>query len=374
MAGLYIHIPFCESRCAYCDFFSTTQKESIPSYIYALETEIVQKKEWLKGETIDTIYFGGGTPSTLERKYLMLLLDQIKRCFTLNPYAEITIEVNPDDISKKYVQTLFDLKFNRVSIGIQSLNNDILKLIGRRHSSKQAINAVRNFLEVGFKNISIDLIYGIPGQTTESFIDDIYRVLSLDVTHISTYHLSYKKDTKMARLKKQGKITPISENSSRTMYDTLCRIMRESGFVHYEISSFCKPGMVSKHNSNYWNGTNYLGVGAGAHSYNGEKRCWNISNLDLYIEGIIEGKRVTQEESLSCKDRMNEMLMLSLRTLKGLDMDLFVSKFGDKSGKSIMINAEKYINAGSLLIDKGVLKFTEQDLFVSDNIISDLFF
>lgn len=374
MAGLYIHFPFCNSRCAYCDFFSTVNKELIPDYINTVRFEMVQRKEWLEEETVNTIYFGGGTPSLMKREYLLSLFDQIESSFTIDPNAEVTIEVNPDDINTEYAQVLSNLPFNRVSIGIQSMDDNLLKLIDRRHNSEQAINAIKLCSKAKFKNISVDLIYGLPGQTIEGFQEDINTVLALNVNHLSAYHLSYEKGTKLTRLKERGMITPIDENCSEKMYNILCRTMRQSGFIHYEISNFCQLGMESKHNSGYWQGANYLGLGAGAHSYNQRERCWNISDLDVYMKRVKKEIPAIKKEVLSGKNRINEMLMLSLRTLRGLDMGLFISRFGQEVGRAIMIKAERHIGTGSLIHDGESLRFTEKSLFISDNIISDLFF
>lgn len=313
MAGLYVHIPFCKKRCLYCDFFSTTMLERREEYVQALLKEIEQRKDEA-GDPIRTIYIGGGTPSTLEAREIQRILDTIGT----RDAEEITMELNPGDATPAYMQAIRTAGINRLSIGIQSFKDNLLSFIGRRHTAQQAIDAVRMAQEAGFDNLSIDLIYALPTQTMNQWEEDIETALSLHIQHISTYGLMYEEGTALTRQLEAGQIEPIDEETENAMYDTLCERLTKAGFVHYEVSNFALPGREAKHNSNYWNGTQYIGIGAGAHSYIGRTRSWNPDDLDTYIRGIKEGSLQREHETLTDKDLYNERMMLGLRTHKGV--------------------------------------------------------
>ena len=317
MAGLYLHIPFCKKRCLYCDFFSTTLLERRAGYVEAMLKEI-QARRNEAGEPIRTIYFGGGTPSTLAIQDIQRLIETIG----IDEAEEITMELNPGDATPEYLQALRAIGINRLSIGIQSFQDELLQLIGRRHNAEQAIEAVKMAQEAGFDNLSIDLMYALPTQTMEMWQADIETALRLNIQHISCYGLMYEEGTALTRLRDQGKLTPVDEDTENAMYDRLCEHLKAAGFVHYEVSNFALPGCEAKHNSRYWDGTPYIGIGAGAHSYIGRVRSWNPDDLEAYIRGIRDGKLERESETLTEKDLYNERVMLGLRTCRGIEADL----------------------------------------------------
>ena len=315
MAGLYVHIPFCKKRCLYCDFFSTTLLARREAYVAALLKEIMQRKDEA-GEPIRTIYIGGGTPSTLDITAIRRILDTIG----FDDAEEITMELNPGDATEEYMRGLKDIGVNRLSMGVQSFQDELLQLIGRRHNAQQAIEAVRMAQKAGFDNLSIDLIYALPGQTMEQWKADIEKALRLGIQHISTYGLMYEEGTALTKMRDRGEIQETDEETENAMYDYLCERLKEAGFVHYEVSNFALPGYEAKHNSSYWDGTPYVGVGAGAHSYIRNIRSWNPNDLEAYIRGIEEGTLVRESETLTEKDLYNERIMLGLRTNKGIPL------------------------------------------------------
>ena len=332
--GIYVHIPFCKRRCLYCDFFSTTLLERQEEYIQTLLNEIAQRKNEAN-EPIRTIYLGGGTPSTLKAEDIARILQAIGTAEA----EEITMELNPGDATPNYLRAIRTAGINRLSIGIQSFKDNLLSLIGRRHSSQQAIDAVRMAQKAGFDNLSIDLIYALPTQTMEQWIEDIETALTLNVQHISTYGLMYEEGTEMTRRLEAGEIETVDEDTENEMYDTLCERLQQAGFVHYEVSNFALPGYEAKHNSSYWNHTPYIGVGAGAHSYLPPMRSWNPSDLDAYIRGVQNRTLVRESETLSEKDLYNERIMLGLRTSHGIVgpfSDQFRSNLGPLSGLKLL--------------------------------------
>ena len=326
MAGLYIHIPFCKTRCRYCDLFSTTQLNHIDAYVNKLIEEIHIQKNGMN-EAIKTIYIGGGTPSLL----LPTHIERILRAIGIEHMDEITIEINPGDANKTYLQAIYQVGIQRLSIGIQSFQDKLLKIIGRRHNAQQAIQTIHSAQEVGFKNISIDLIYALPKQTMEQWKADIEIALQLGIQHISSYGLMYEEGTPLTHLLEQGAIEPIDEDTENEMYDYLCCRLKQAGLEHYEVSNFALPGYKAIHNSNYWNGTPYIGVGAGAHSYysysvdnNTQKyiRCANPDDLDAYMAYYLQqDNTISQKETLTPVDLFNEYIMLGLRTNQGISLD-----------------------------------------------------
>lgn len=373
MAGIYIHIPFCSSRCIYCGFFSTTNLNQRERYTAALCQELKMRCKELQEEKITTIYFGGGTPSLLSPQQLKLIFNTIEDYFNVSEVQEITLECNPDDISHTFLSNLKELPINRISMGIQSFNDETLHFLKRRHNSIQAINAVKNCKDAGYNNISIDLIYGIPGQNSQDFKSDIETAVSLDVTHISSYHLSYEEETPIWQMLINKKIDSIDEEESVQMYNILCDTLKENDFNHYEISNFAKNGFESKHNSSYWNGVPYLGVGAGAHSFDGDTRRWNPDNLNEYIEGIELGHTVYEEEHLTLADKHNEAIMLGLRKQEGISLSNFKNRFGEELYNLLLSNTETQIKSGTLIKERDRIHFSEHGLFISDNIVSSLF-
>ena len=316
MAGLYVHIPFCKRRCRYCDFFSTTLLERREEYVQAVLKEIEERRDEA-GEPIRTIYIGGGTPSMLTAEQIHRILQTIGT----DGKDEITMEANPGDLTAEYLQAIREAGIQRLSIGIQSFNDELLELLGRRHNATQAIEAVRMAQVEGFDNISIDLMYALPTQTMELWEADIEQAMQLGVQHISSYGLMYEEGTPLTAMRDDNRLTPIDEDTENAMYDLLCERLKQAGFVHYEVSNFALPGYEAKHNSSYWNGTPYIGVGAGAHSYTANTRSWNPDNLEAYIHGIMAHDLQRESEQLTETDLYNEYIMLGLRTCQGIAID-----------------------------------------------------
>lgn len=373
MSCIYIHIPFCKTRCIYCDFFSTTQLELREQYIEAVCKEIEMTNKYLDGDTIHSIYFGGGTPSQLDTTQIGRILNTVQAHHSIVQNCETTIELNPDDVTSEYVESLRSLPVNRVSLGIQTFNDNTLRFIHRRHTSQQAIDAVRRLQNHGFSNISIDLMFGFPGETLEDWQNDIEHALQLGIQHISAYSLMYEEGTELYRLLSSQQIHEIDEELSRNMYQTLMERLADAGFEHYEISNFAKPGYYSRHNSSYWNDTKYLGIGAGAHSYNGIIRQSNISNIKAYIDGIHEGMPKCDTEMLTRNQQYNETVMTRLRTSQGLNTDIIKERFGTDYYNHLMTAATPYYNIGLLKIDEGNLSLTPKGIYISNDIIASLF-
>ena len=373
MSCIYIHIPFCKTRCIYCDFFSTTQLELREQYVEAVCKEIEMTNKYLDGDTIHSIYFGGGTPSQLDTTQIGRILNTVQAHHSIVQNCETTIELNPDDVTSKYVESLSSLPVNRVSLGIQTFNDNTLRFIHRRHTSQQAIDAVRRLQNHGFSNISIDLMFGFPGETLEDWQNDIEHALQLGIQHISAYSLMYEEGTELYRLLSSQQIHEIDEELSRNMYQTLMERLADAGFEHYEISNFAKPGYYSRHNSSYWNDTKYLGIGAGAHSYNGIIRQSNISNIKAYIDGIHEGMPKCDTEMLTRDQQYNETVMTRLRTSQGLNTDIIKERFGTDYYNHLMTAATPYYNIGLLKIDEGNLSLTPKGIYISNDIIASLF-
>ena len=373
MAGIYIHIPFCKQRCLYCAFYSSTLHSKQQEYCDALCREIIMRRNYIIG-IIDTVYFGGGTPSTLTREQLQKILGTIKEHYRLSPSAEITIEANPDDLTPEYLATLRSLSFNRLSMGIQSFDDAQLKAIGRRHTAERARQAVKDARTAGFENISIDLMFALPSSTSAQWQESIQQAISLRPTHISAYNLTYEEETPLYRALQQGKIEAVDEEENLKQFEILIEQLAAAGYRHYEISNFALPGYESRHNSSYWHDIPYLGCGAAAHSYNGESRSWNISDIKTYIEGINNGAPFSEVEQLTTAEQYNDAILTRLRTADGVPSDWMRKKFGDKLTDYMLRNAAPHIAAGRLKEDNGILSLTREGLFVSDAIIRDLIY
>jgi oxygen-independent coproporphyrinogen-3 oxidase len=374
LAGIYVHIPFCKIRCAYCDFYSNTDLSYKDELVKCLCKELAQEKNYIEKEKIETIYFGGGTPSLLDEKDFRLVFDTIEKLFDISSVQEITLEANPDDLSVNYIDLLRRLPFNRISIGIQSLIDKELQLINRRHSAQQAIDAVAACRAAGFENISVDLIYGYPSQTISEFIFSVEKMLDMDVTHISAYNLTYEEGTVLHQKLQRKEICAIDEETSIEMYKILVNKLETNGFHQYEISNFARNGYESKHNSSYWQGKKYLGVGPSAHSYNGSTRKWNVASLKDYIQKVNMGATVYELEMLSDNDLYNEFIITGLRTRKGVLLPTLQEKFGSKMLDYCLANADKYLVNKCLYIDGDYLKFTMDGFILSNGIMSDLLF
>lgn len=372
MAGLYIHVPFCAKRCLYCDFFSNTEMKYKEPYINALIKEMELRKGYIGNEALETIYFGGGTPSQLDEKDFGKIFEAIYRHFDVTEQMEITLEANPDDMKREYVSLLRNYPFNRVSMGVQSFHPEDLRFLNRRHDREQAIKAVELCKEYGITNISIDLIYGLPNQTQQAWEENLRQAIRLDVPHLSAYHLIYEEGTALYKLMEAGKVPPINEELSVSFFSTLIDRLAEAGYLHYEISNFARPGFFSKHNSSYWTGKKYLGLGPSAHSYNGIDREWNPSSLPIYIEGIENGHPTIESEDLDLCTRYNDFIITGLRTMWGVSFADIQTKFGRKLLSYCQKQAQPHINQGLLLQTGDKLILSKSGIFVSDGIMSDL--
>lgn len=367
MAGIYVHIPFCKSRCIYCGFFSTTTLQKRGQYVDALCDELQRRKSFLHGEPIETIYFGGGTPSLLAVAYVEKVLRHIYNIYNVHENAEITLEGNPDDLSPNHLKALYSIGINRLSIGVQTFSDARLKLLNRRHTAIQAIQAIENAQQAGFSNISIDLMFGFPTQTLPEWEQDVQQALSLGVQHLSAYSLMYEEGTRLEQMLDTGEIEEIDEEASLRMYEHLIDATTQAGFKHYEISNFALPRMQSRHNSNYWHSVPYLGVGAGAHSYDGHDRCFNLDSLDDYFAGS-----TPVFEHLTEAERYDEFVFTGLRTSSGINLSELEKRFGSTYKDYCLANASKHISTGCLIHADGIIKLSRKGLFISNDVMSDL--
>lgn len=374
MAGVYIHIPFCKTRCSYCDFYTQTNSAQKEAYIEALCKELVLRKNYLHKTTINTIYFGGGTPSQLSKADFDKIFDILSSFFVLNGDSEITLEANPDDLTDEYIKMLRSLPFNRMSVGIQSFDDTELKFLDRRHSSEKAKSAIKKSQDAGFNNLSIDLMYGLPAQTLSVWEKNLKEAIALNIQHISSYHLIYEEGTKMYRLVEQGNILPAGEDLSTDMFSLMNTYLKEHGFLHYEISNFAKDGFISRHNSSYWTGEEYLGVGASAHSYDGNSRCWNIASISKYIDQINNGTFQPEVELLTDATRYNDYVLTRMRTMWGADIHDIERLFGQRMLNYFEENIKKHLANGDVKRQEGKLIISEKGLFISDGIMSDLMY
>lgn len=372
MAGIYIHVPFCKTRCIYCDFYTRTDMSSKHNYVSAICREIELRKEYIGDENIETIYFGGGTPSQLAKDDFEQIFASICRNFKVSEDAEITMEANPDDLSDRYLQMIREFPFNRLSIGIQSFNDNELLFLKRRHSSQKAKDAVKSAKSGGFDNISIDLMYGLPKQTLDIWNRNLDEALALDIQHISSYHLIYEQGTRLYRLFRLGDVKPVDEDLSVEMFSTMIDRLSSSGFEHYEISNFAKDKLYSRHNSSYWLGVKYLGLGPAAHSFDGQNRAWNIPSISKYAEGISSEKLPLEIEYLDENTRYNDFILTGMRTMWGVDLKKLEKLFGNQKKEYCLKNVRKYMNQGFVIQSDDKLKLTRKGIFISDGIMSDL--
>ncbi len=372
MAGIYIHIPFCKTLCSYCDFYHVVSRSDNQAFIDALVKESAIRREYIGNEVISTVYIGGGTPSLLSVKEIQSILDNIRKLYSVEENCEMTMEMNPDDIGKDYLNDLKYSDINRISLGIQSWRDSDLKLLNRRHNVAQAVYALEETIKTGFKNVTIDLIYGIPGLTSQDWSSNLDFSFSFDIKHLSAYHLTIEPGTVFGKMKEKGLLSEIEEEESNTQFHILIDKAESAGFVHYEISNFGKPGFFSMHNSNYWKQVNYLGLGPSAHSFNGYSRQWNVRDVKKYIKAVNSGSLLFEREELDKRTRFNEYIMTSLRTMWGIDLD-YVERTFDKEGYDYIVNlAGKFIDYGLMKPDKKTLILTNQGKMISDNVISEL--
>ncbi|MDR0694502.1 MAG: radical SAM family heme chaperone HemW [Prevotellaceae bacterium] len=371
---LYIHIPFCKRLCAYCDFHSSMSLERKEQMVHALLCEMEERKNYLPAPLFPaTLYFGGGTPSTLSPAELHGLIEKARLLFTPPAFSEITVEINPDDSTPEYIAQLRDMGVNRLSIGVQSFQERLLKLLQRRHSAQQAIDCVKTAQSAGFKNITIDLMYGLPQQTPEEWRQDIAQALSLHVPHISAYHLSIEPKTLFGKQYAKGTLSLPEEATGVQQFLYLHDTLEDAGYVHYEISNFARDGFRAEHNSGYWKGFPYLGVGPSAHSYNGQSRQWNMANNRRYIEAIENRQPAFEIELLTTGMRFNEYLLTSLRTAEGADLQYMEKTFGKPFLQHCLQQAQQHLSAGVLVRTGNQLQIPPRRFLLADAIIRDLF-
>jgi len=373
MAGIYIHIPFCKQACHYCDFHFSTSLKYKHELIEALVKEIQLQKKYLNGESIETIYFGGGTPSLLNEAEISLLINTITSLHSVASDAEITLEANPDDLDKAKLRALRQTSINRFSIGIQSFFDEDLQWMNRVHRAGEAESAVKRAQDMGFENITVDLIYGYPLLTDQKWKFNTDKVFELGVPHVSAYSMTVEPRTALASFIKQKKQAAMSDEQSAAQFTFLMDGMQTKGFEQYEISNFCQPGFYSRHNSNYWKGVKYLGIGPSAHSYNGETRQWNIANNTKYMQGLGSGLIPAETEILSEIDKLNEYIMTSLRTSWGLDLDN-LNGIASASANQLQNAATEFFNNGWLSQQNNIIYLTQTGKLYADHIASELFF
>ena len=368
--GIYIHIPFCKSRCVYCGFYSTTRAELSKRYTQALlrEMDLRSKAEASLGcHNTDTIYLGGGTPSVLHISDMELILRHVQQVYPGN-VREITVEMNPDDVTPQYVSALRSLGVNRISMGVQSFDDKRLHFLRRRHSARQAMEACQIIRQAGIDNISIDLMFGFPDENIDDWTRDITTALSLEPNHISAYCLMYEEGTPLYRMLQDGKVKQIDEDTYLLMYSTLIDLLAAHGYEHYEISNFAKPGYRSIHNSSYWHDVPYIGFGASAHSYNGKRRSWNIDNLQQYMLSIEGGSLPAEHEEIDADTHYNDLVTTAMRTVEGLDLEAL----SDEHKRYALQFATDSLNNGTIELCNNHLRLTRKGLFVSDTVMSDL--
>ncbi|KJD31072.1 coproporphyrinogen III oxidase [Tamlana nanhaiensis] len=373
MAGIYIHIPFCKQACYYCDFHFSTSLKKKDELIDALIHEIELRHDILKNQTVETIYFGGGTPSLLSNAELQKIIDTVYQKFHVCEHLEITLEANPDDLSVERIKTLSESKINRLSIGIQSFFDHDLKRMNRAHDANEAKICLEEATKY-FNNITIDLIYGIPEMSLEKWNQNLQKAFNFGINHISSYALTVEPKTALDTLIAKGAYPPIDEDLALQHFNHLVEQTQKEGFVHYEISNFGKPHFFSKHNTSYWHGKSYLGIGPSAHSFYNNQRSWNVSNNTKYIKSIMKNELPSSTENLTKEDAFNEYVMTGLRTIWGVSLQKVTAEFGGDFLQHLKQSAKKYIHQELLYIEDDTLRTTQKGKFLCDGIASELFY
>ncbi|HEX2922345.1 MAG TPA: radical SAM family heme chaperone HemW [Bacteroidales bacterium] len=372
MAGIYIHIPFCKKLCYYCDFYHVIARGfDYSEYARTIAAEAELRSDYLDTESVKTIYFGGGTPSVFSLKELEIIMTSIKKTFKTDEICEITIELNPDDVDTFFLKGLHALGFNRISLGVQSWRDEDLKLMNRRHDSMKAEAALKDCLNTGFSNVSVDLIYGLPGMSNDAWKSNLEKTFSFEIKHLSAYHLTFEKGTVFGKMLEKGLISEADEDLSIAMFNQLEELAERAGFIHYEISNFGKEGYFSLHNTNYWKQVKYLGLGPSAHSFNGYSRQWNKSDLNSYLRSIKSSVLDFEIEELDGRTRLNEYIMVSLRTMWGIDLGYVETIFGKEGFDYIVNMSSKFREYGLMKQQADNIVLTSQGKMISDNIISE---
>jgi len=373
LSGIYVHIPFCRRKCHYCNFFSLASLKYKERFLDALKEEIFLRKNFLDSKPVESIYLGGGTPSQLQIPEIESILEDLRKYFNLAENMEITLEANPDDLDPAILLEYRNIGINRLSIGVQSFFDDDLQYLNRIHSGQRAEESVLQAKEVGFSNISLDFIYGIPTLTAEKWHKNLEKAFSLEVPHISAYSLTVEPKTALDLLIHKKKLPGPEEEQILEHFRILLQMMKEQEFEHYEISNFCKNGFYSRHNSMYWNGTPYLGLGPSAHSYDGTSRQWNISNLVYYIDQINKNEPFFESEKLTPLQKYNEYVMVSLRTMWGCDLNTIGERFGEETATHFSRSATRYLISGEMIEKTGIYYLTDEGKLFADGIAADLF-
>ena len=372
MSGIYIHIPFCKQACHYCDFHFSTSMKKKEEMVLALGKEIVLRKSEFEDAVVETIYFGGGTPSILTIADVKFLIETVYENYSVIENPEITVEANPDDLSENFIIELSKTSVNRLSIGVQSFFEDDLLVMNRAHNSveaKKCLKIATNY----FNNISVDLIYGIPEMSNQKWTQNIETALSFGISHISSYALTVEPKTALKKLIDTGKIAQPKDEVASEHFDILVEKLTQNGFIHYELSNFGKENYFSKNNSSYWLGKKYIGIGPSAHSFDGKCRSWNVANNGLYLKSIFENNLPNEIEILTTTDKYNEFVMTGLRTIWGVNLNRIEIEFGQSYIKHLKKQFEKFVNDDLLVLENGILKTTKKGKFLSDGIASDLF-
>ncbi|HYE55877.1 MAG TPA: radical SAM family heme chaperone HemW [Chitinophagaceae bacterium] len=374
MAGIYIHVPYCKQACHYCNFYFSTSLRSKNDFISALLKEISLQATYLSGEKIDTIYFGGGTPSLLSGQEVQQVLDHLRTTFPVSATAEVTLEANPDDLVPAKLEELKLAGINRLSIGIQSFFEEDLLWMNRAHTASQSVACIENAQKAGFYNLTIDLIYGTPGLSDANWEANVRHAIAMNIPHLSCYALTVEPRTALDHFVKAKSVRDVDPEQQARQFLLLMDWMADAGYEHYEISNFAKPGWRSKHNSSYWQGKKYLGLGPSAHSFNGESRQWNASNNTMYIQMLEKGHLPYEKEVLSPVNRLNEYIMTSLRTMEGLDIDHVTSFFSTEAAEKILQLSQTFINAANMKREGNRLQLTRKGKLLADGIAAELFF
>ncbi len=371
MAGIYIHIPYCRKVCYYCDFHFTASFRDVDPVISAIIKELEERKHYLKGDKIDTIYFGGGTPSAVDFVNIKAILEKIYGEFTIAENPEITLEANPDDLHPSYFKNIKSIGINRLSIGVQSFIERDLKWMNRRHSAEKSADSVKFAYDNGFTNINIDLIYGIPGMSNEEWKFNLDKFFELEIPHLSAYHLTIEPKTVFGVQKKKGKLTEIEEEASVTQFEILLEETAKRGYQHYEISNFAKEEYFSKHNLGYWKNHLYLGAGPSAHSFDGTSRRWNTKLHKVYIEKAGTGAGYFEEEVLTKEEQFNDYILTNLRTMWGINLNTIKLQFGESYALETTKTADKYKEY--LAFGPDIIKLNNKGKFIADRIASEFF-
>ena len=373
MAGIYLHIPFCKSKCPYCNFFSVASIKAVEEFLPALKKEISLQQYYLGNQKIETLYFGGGTPSLIKPSAINRILEQIQNSFAVEKTAEITLEANPDDITVASLEAWHNAGINRLSIGIQSFNDADLKYLGRIHSGAQAEKSVQLALEHGFNHLSVDFIYGMPTLSDSAFADNLEKAVSLQIPHISAYALTTEPKTAMDVMIRKQQMQGPDEETAASQFRYLMQYLGSRGYEHYEISNFCLPGKYSRHNSSYWKGDHYLGLGPSAHSFNGISRQWNVNGISRYTSLVNAGESHFETEVLSPSQRYNEYVMVSLRTIWGTSLDHIKQEFGEGPASYFKDLASHFLISKDMIEHDGIFTLSENGKLFADKISSDLF-